>query len=265
MKKQKVKAPIGGYPAIEIEQAKKAFIEHWGQTNTAMNTLLRTHDAELIKMITGCINHSMQLIRRQIKTNPDAGKFLFNITQLLTRDIITLAKESPPPAWLVELAGTEYEMPWLMVNGKPAPGFEGLDAALSPGHLIVKRGKSRFDAPQTRDVAAALRSLEISRDRICKCDRKAIESCWKLMKASPEYVTEQRKIAALPPLSGKTKAQWLPLILAIIKRNPNLSTNERRNICEGLKNNGYRYTDAAVIKEYLKRCKKAFNSLCPTD
>jgi hypothetical protein len=193
-----------------------------------------------IRELTQITNWIIACIRSVMWQHPAAAEYLFRTAQALSRDAANLSKLNPPPPWLVKMASKEHEVPCLIQNGKPAAWFDESDTALRWGNKIMRRGKSQFTAPQTKAVADALHSIEAVR---------ALDA--------------RMKYAALPPLSQKTKAQWWRKVQAIIKRNIRtlLTERERKSIRATLDHD----TESALINEYLKRCKKAFNALCPAD
>ena len=251
-----------------VAQAKAAFLEHWGRAVIAIETMLAA-GGEPMRELGGRIDYVLQLVRPLMRDNPYAGEFVFEAAQRMARDLVALAREQPPPAWLVERAAMEYEVPWLMVNGKPAPGFDEADAALAWGRTFTKRSKNGkrshndFDAPQSRDVAAALHHTNYMRKHYRDIPG-FLETCcrvWRKHKDEPGMLAIVRQTAALPPLSRKSAAQWWPVVRAFVRRNATLTESEKRSIRASLDYD----TPAALMNEYLKRCKLAFEGLCPAD
>lgn len=230
-----------------LKEAADAFQDHFMPALVQMPRLLKSGNAEYFKLAANCLI-MFDMIHPHLMKNPATGGVAFRLASELAGEIVALCQRNPPPAWLVEQIGTGYVVPWLMVNGKPMPGFP-------KGDTIVKRGKSRFDAPQTRNVAAVL--CGVNRDRLLY--KGDIESVCR--GATPRHAAEYRAIAALPPLSRETRAQWWPIVKAAIQSRPCLSDKERQNIRRTLDHD----TPAALMNEYLKRCKIAFDALCPAE
>lgn len=243
-----------------VEQAKEAFREHWGRAVAALRTMLKAGDAELTGEMVNSI-HILLLssILPMIRKDTATGQFAFTFAQEFTREVMHLAKDNPP-AWLVERAPREFEVPWLMIGRKPAPGFPESVAALGWGRAIVKPGKSQFDKPQTRDVAAALKQLI----RMRAYSPSDFAMMWAALNS--EQRAKVKRIVALPPLSRKTRAQWWPVVRdslrdAFIRGHDTLTAKERRSIRAILDYD----IESGLRNEYLKRCKIAFNGLCPAE
>lgn len=244
-----------------VEQAKKAFREHFHRAAQALYTILEngpsntadTAEAVLVS-VTGILNGIIRLRR-----NPEAGRFILAAGQALTRAVVKMAKEQPPPSWLVEEAPKEYEVPWLMVNGKPAPGFAESDAALAWGRNAIRRSKNRFDAPQTRAVAEALRYIHYHRTTPDFANQFAAITGEHGLQFVPFIRREHKRLAALPPLCRKTAPQWWPIVRERIHHKPTPAGNRTEpSIFK-------KDTPAARRRAFLKDCKKAFLSLCPVE
>jgi hypothetical protein len=122
----------------------------------------------------------------------------------------------------------EFEIPWMMCNGKTAPGFEVAAERFHFGALL-KKGKSRFDTTQTRAVAASIRDV------------------WK------QRMSNGRKNGK-PIL--RTPITWTEVKPFI---NERFDLEAEYTLAENMPN----ASDAEVKNEWLKRCKKAFNYLSP--
>jgi hypothetical protein len=251
-----------------VEYAKYTFLKHWDRAHAAMRQVLKFGDSDeramMAATVVPCISWWIEYLRTMAEEHPAAGQAVFEAALELTRDIAALAQKTPPPPWLVMRAAHAYEVPWLVVNGKLAPGFPESDAVLRWGRATIKRGKSRFDVPQTREVARALHNIEWFRQCVQRPlrdigaiygDQQA--EMWKNRGSRTRDLEE--KVAALPPLSHGTKAQWWPLVRDLLRRGYLPSQNERASKRIILKKD----TAAAQRKAFMKACQKALDGLCP--
>jgi hypothetical protein len=247
-----------------IEQAKEAFLEHWFRANTALRTITTGDDTELIQAVAPWIGYAVGSLSVAGRKHPAlAGSFVFRSAKKLCYDVLRMSQENPPPSWLIEFAGAEYEIPWLMVNGKPAHGYDGFEERLRPGQLIIKRGKSRFDSPQTRFVAQVLHRIEHDRTKPLSEAMHRLQHEWRKT-LETKYPDAERNWSTLPPLTRKTKKQWWPFVedeVRIWMGAPILTKKELQSIRKTLTYN----TEKALMTEFLKRCKKSFDGLCPKD
>ena len=187
------------------------------------------------------------------KGNKALGMFVFQTAQFFSRYVAFLCKE--PPQWLVEMAKTETEVPWIMAFGKPTRNFENCDARLKWGSAISKRGKSSFSAQATRDVISELQY--ISERRLF-----FLENPLALELTEEDMVfddpAERRQIAELPPLSKESIDEWWEVIKKEIRRNTTLPDAYKNSIAASVGN-----ADSSIMNEHLKRCKRAFYALVP--
>lgn len=253
-----------------LEQAAAAFLEHWGHAEAAMRTILKAGDPELTRVMVDRINTLLfvWILPMIQKGDVAAGQFAFTYAQDFCREVMLLAQEKTPPDWLVARAPKEYEVPWLLkVNGQPMPGFPESDTALHWGHAVVKRGKSRFDAEQTRVVAAAIK--QISRLRTLSESNPATfaamlgASHWRGASYAAATRASLKRIAALPPLSAKTKGEWWPVVAENIRGQPHLLPPAK---FAAIRKTVSPETDKRVMDEFVNNyCRKAFDALCPAD
>lgn len=181
--------------------------------------------------------------------NEDTRKAMYTIAQTCTAQIVSDAQHQTIPEWLSASLETDHRVPWQMINGKPASGFDDLDQVA--GHKFLKRGKQQFLAPQTRDVANVIQGV-LQLRRMCL---QAPHWCEGDSKSDQELKT----IAELPDLSSETIDQWWEVIKPMIKSHTTLTDAEIR----GLRASANHDTDNAALNEYMKRCRKALVSLCP--
>jgi hypothetical protein len=192
------------------------------------------------------------MVRELANTQTDeTGNAMYSIAQECTHKVVQAAQGGDLPQWLLSGMAGNHRVPWQMVNGKPADGFDELDA--QAGHTYLKRGKQQFAAAQTRDVAEAIRGALHLRE-LC---RKAPH--WYEGDTSTDR--ELRAIAKLPDLTYETKDKWWRVIKPMIKRNAKLTDKELFT----LKASADYPTERGAMREYLKRCKAAVRSLCPAD
>ena len=247
-----------------VKEARHAICEHWPRAACAMKNLLDQGDNEWVEILLTHYIQDLLDVFGQTGQRRILGPAVFRAAKKLTRAVVGLcATQYSPPAWLAEKAATEYEVPWLMVNGKPAPGFAEADAQLHWGHAIIKRGKSQFVTPQTRTVAEELSFIDELRNVHQSSMGELIGNFL------PGLPAEAKEISTLPPLSRKTRTQWWPVVRAFIRHKNKylakgwgcLSKKQISNIRASLE---YK-TDAELMNEFLKRCKVAFDGLCPSE
>jgi hypothetical protein len=233
-----------------LEQARASLLEHFGHAYAATLTFLREKDG--IDDISIVLQH---LLSSNIeKDNHLSAELRFTAALILVSDFVNRIQKAPYPDWLLDQASRNYTFPWMMTNGSPAPGFAELDAVLSQKSFI-KRGKSQFVSPQTRDVARALSMVNHYRTFF----QYSLDSLELFCRNKPESASAAKQYAALPPFSNQTKNQWWPHIREMIRSKPQLSEKERQTILATL---SYK-TNSALVSEYLNRCRKAFDGLCP--
>lgn len=190
-------------------------------------------------------------------TEEEVGRFLFNIASFSGMAIINLA--SNPPAWFTEFARMQCMVPWVYANGKPFPTFAETDERLKWGSGLAKRGKNRADAFSTFHVLWCLQA--ISHDRAYMADPKRgwIVKYWAARKDGD--TADMMRANALPALSLATKDEWWNEIKMRIRAQVRLPDAYRKNLAETVKDAGH--SDALIMNEHLKRCKKAFSALVP--
>jgi hypothetical protein len=261
----KYSKPDKGLPPTayqDVESAKAAFIEHWPRALTALRVILdgtETGSASVAKALHWLFD---DCLRPAMRTNRHGGNFVFEAAQSMTRELVALAQAQPPPLWLVERAPKEHAVPWLMVNGKPAPGFDESDAALAWGQETTRRGKSQFDKRKTRVVADALHdiykvwNMSRSRGRDLPCRPEHLEALCDFTHGNSDIAGA---VFELPPLSAKSRKQWWDVVRAVIRRKTELPKPGARRIIFK------KDTPAERLKAYLKDCEAAFDALCPAD
>ena len=237
--------------------AKAKIIDPAQLTISALEKLIESGEVQGIEAATSAIRNLLDCIRPMIRKHPEAGFFVYKTAQRLTRDVSEMAQEKSPPAWLGAIASTEYEVPWLITNGKPV-GFKESDSVLSWGRDIIKRGKQQFVAPQTRHVADIIQFINNDRE-IFRIWPERITKRSEHYSEAPEIIKRNRRIAALPVLSRKTKDQWWPIVKGFIRNKEYLTAQEWNNIKKATQY----HTLSDTMNEYIKRCIKAFESLCP--
>ena len=247
-----------------LDEAKEVFIEHWFRATAALRTIAIAGGAELIRDIIPLIENPIGSLCVARKKHPAiVGPSVFRAAQCLCYDVQDIVQENPSHAWLADYAAAEYVVPWLMINGKPAPGFpDFVKDAHHWGYGIIKRGKNRFDAPQTRVVASTLHYINRIRTHPLSEAMLQDKHDWR-EGLQTKFPDAERDWVTLPPLTRKTKTKWWPFVVDEIRiwwNLPLLSIKERRSILATL---DYK-TESSLMNEFLKRCKVAFNGLCPT-
>ncbi len=205
------------------------------------------------------INGIIGDIRRLAKMDEHAAEFVYKVAQKLSGDVVKMFKEGCDlPDWVIDTVKGEYEMPWLLINGKPAPNAPKVKLLLRQG------GRSHFDAPQTRLVAEAIREAT---DFLCS---STVETCAFHSCIFTLRIREIIMLREAGPLTAENEKQWWPVIRAMIRSNPQLAEDKKKDIRRRLAGKGAREADIvkvrekAVITEYINNeCRKAFNSLCP--
>ena len=180
---------------------------------------------------------------------PDVGPVAFQFAKQFCRCAMRLALDDNPPDWMKRIAPHEYEIPWMLVNGKPAPGHEVLQGW---GRAVTKRGKSRFDAPQTRQAAWALRLLNIMRN--------APAGCGGVLDGENVYAIP-RDLRKLPPFARSTVAMWWPFVCGLIRETHGAWMTDKER--SAIKRATTYHTDAEAENEYMKRVKVALVGLAP--
>jgi len=223
-----------GQPCIQKESRAQVF-RLWRKAITGACLIVRDGDERDIFAVDREVSRLIHQLIRRADESDAAGYFVFIVAQICTERFMQLALAPTPPTWVKDFAQTFYEIPWLMTNGKPAPGFKVADEKLMFGNYL-RRGKSSFGAKPTEAVAATIGLVRTQREE------EAI--------ASGESL----------PIVHKT-VTWHD-IKEIVRTL--LDEDAHANITLTLKAGSYRHTDAAVKKEWLKRCKRAFRNLRPS-
>lgn len=212
------------------------------------------------------------LCNRCVRDKDDIGfgKALFKIGQRISCMIEEEGRKDRPPAWLLERARLEYEIPWVMRGGKQAMGFERL-----PATLYLKRGKSRFDVAQTRVVSETVWFIDNIRRKFAGVtERKALEYARRIYGVrdgggGDKFVLER---ARLPAFNQKTLGVWWPIVKLHLSGFDYggmglypavIGEQERNDIAFVIRNRGERATEARIRSEFLSRCKKALQYLAP--
>lgn len=234
--------------AFDKESGKSAaeinFLNHWRQTVIAAQKLIRAGEGDPVWRATFYL--MIQMVETACEGDESAGSTMFSIGHSIASTMVGLA--TTPPSWLHDAFNASFSSAWLMINGKPAPGY--------PKRTLTKHGKSRFDAPQTEAVAKGIQEIEFWR-RIFS-DKPA--SYLELFEPLDDYIfRNSKKLATLPPLNAKSKEQWWPLIKKQVKLSAKLTQKQKENILATT----YHGSEAELWNEFMKRCKKAFDGLCP--
>lgn len=222
-----------------------------GCVDMLSHLLTRKNDPKALRYATDAIGDLLHTMLFDCSWhNPIIGGAAYRIARDYSGGMMGLIKSKNPPGWMKEIAPNEYAVPWIIVNGKPAPGLEALHGW---GRAVAKRGKSRFDVPQTSQTAWALYLLNMMRNAPARCHFVSDDG--------ENFYTIPRGLRKLPPFSRSTVAKWWPFVRSLIRRTRVLWLRPKQR--EAIRRATAYGTDAEAENEYMKRVKVALVGLAP--
>lgn len=218
----------------EPEKARAILQRDWPNVLGAVLSVAVCGNEEEKSAISSALIWLEEILRRQIDCSDAAGRFIFLSAQKNTEVFSAAALSGTLTDDLKDLLQNEFEVPWMMVNGKPVPGFKDVCEQLKIGNFL-RRGKNRFDAKPTRACAIAMSRFRFSNSKL-------------------------EAFKGLENTSSIVNVTWGDIKQAVVKL---LDKKERENIERVLVRRGDTHSKADVKEVWLKRCKKAFKDLCP--
>jgi hypothetical protein len=250
---------------LTVARARKGIIEHWPRICAAMKFLFMADK--------GRGGFEKLLLWQVLGTLPNMlfasmhGKDMADTARRLCHQLQDASSFDVSPDWLIEWAPMNHEVPWLMVNHKPAPGFSESAKKLHWGSAIMKPGKSQFMAAQTRAVAHTLFVIEDWRRAFQKHPFVAerMREAMRRQRRARIVIEHVGHISSLPPLSVATKQAWWPIVRDLIRdKFDHGAVGMTRATYRALEATANYKTANSVRNEFMKRCRRSFNDLVPT-
>ena len=217
-----------GYYSKRPQAAQRVLLRHWKSVLSAACFLARNGNEKEIHAIASGTTWLVDVLFAQNSSSNEATRFIHNTARASVNKFMSVVKSRNSPLWLMQTLRLEFEIPWMMCNGKPAPGFKDATERFLFG-ACLKKGKSRFDTTQTRAVAASIR--EVWKQRMYNANKTG------------------KPISREPIKWNEVK----PLIHKRFDLEADCTLGETM----------LHASDAEVKNEWMKRCKKTFTYLNP--